>query len=80
MEKYSPLVFDQMIGRSVSTFQRRGREGLLEAYRSFANRRYYTHDDYPTVIGQKPKASPGLWATYGYSAQKLDLANTAYLT
>ncbi len=39
MEKYSPLVFDQMIGRSVSTFQRRGREGLLEAYRTFANRR-----------------------------------------
>ena len=69
MEKYSPLVFDQRIGRSVSTFQRWDREGVLEAHRSPANRRHYAHDDYLTVIKQKPKASPGSWATYGYPAQ-----------
>ena len=34
-----------------------------------ANRRHYAHDDYLTVIKQKPKASPGSWATYGYPAQ-----------
>ena len=79
MEMHFPLVFDQMIGRSVATFQRWDREGVLEAYRFFANRRYFTHDDYLTVIGQKPRASPGSWATYGYSAQKLDLANTVDL-
>jgi Predicted site-specific integrase-resolvase len=36
--------------------QRWDREGIFKAYRSPTNRRYYTHDHYLEVIGQKAKA------------------------
>jgi predicted site-specific integrase-resolvase len=76
MDMYPPRIFGRMIGRSVSTLQRWDREGVLVARRSPTNRRYYTHDDYLTVIGQKPKEP----RTVAYvrvisAAQKPDLVN-----
>ena len=65
-----------MIGRSVSTLQRWDREGVLEAHRSPTNRRYYTHDDYLAIIGQKPKEPRTVaYVRVSSAAQKPDLAN-----
>lgn len=43
---YKPKAFGQLIGRSVLTLQRWDRKGILRAYRSPTNRRYYTHQQY----------------------------------
>ena len=41
-----------MIGKSVKTLQRWDRDGVLVAYRSPSNRRYYTHAQYLEYLGQ----------------------------
>lgn len=43
---YAPREFARLIGRSVKTLQRWDRAGILHAYRSLTNRRYYTHSQY----------------------------------
>ncbi len=43
---YAPREFARLIGRSVATLQRWDRQGILKAYRSPTNRRYYTHTQY----------------------------------
>lgn len=43
---YAPREFGKLIGRSVATLQRWDRAGILKAYRSPTNRRYYTHSQY----------------------------------
>ena len=43
---YAPREFARLIGRSVKTLQRWDREGVLKAFRSPTNRRYYTHTQY----------------------------------
>ena len=43
---YAPREFARLIGRSVKTLQRWDREGILKAYRSPTNRRYYTQSQY----------------------------------
>jgi DNA-binding transcriptional MerR regulator len=43
---YAPREFARLIGRSVATLQRWDRLGILHAYRSPTNRRYYTHTQY----------------------------------
>lgn len=43
---YAPREFGKLIGRSVATLQRWDRQGILKAYRSPTNRRYYTHTQY----------------------------------
>jgi putative resolvase len=50
---YKPHEFGKLINRTTSTLQRWDREGHLVAHRTPANRRYYTHDQYLTVIGQQ---------------------------
>ncbi|MHB1762650.1 MAG: IS607 family transposase [Acidimicrobiales bacterium] len=76
MDTYPPRVFGRMIGRSVSTLQRWDRDGVLKAHRSPTNRRYYTHDDYLAVIGQKPKEPRVVaYVRVSSAAQKPDLAN-----
>lgn len=56
MEKtYQPLEFGKLIGRTTQTLQRWDRLGILKAHRTPTNRRYYTHDQYLQVIGQKAK-------------------------
>jgi putative resolvase len=56
---YKPKQFAQMIGCSVSTLQRWDREGILKAYRTPTNRRYYTHEQYLAFRGQKPESERG---------------------
>lgn len=43
---YAPREFGKLIGRSVATLQRWDRQGILKAYRSPTNRRYYTRTQY----------------------------------
>ena len=52
---YSPKEFGLLIGRTTKTLQRWDREKILKAHRSVTNRRYYTHDQYLEVVGQKAK-------------------------
>jgi Predicted site-specific integrase-resolvase len=53
---YSPREFGALISRTTQTLQHWDREGILKAHRSPTKRRYYTHDRYLEVIGQKAKA------------------------
>jgi putative resolvase len=43
---YDIADFAKMIGVSVKTLQRWDRKGILKAYRTPTNRRYYTHAQY----------------------------------
>ena len=43
---YSPKQFGKLIGKSVNTLQKWDRQGILHAFRSPTNRRYYTHEQY----------------------------------
>src|SRR5215469_1628497 len=43
---YSPKHFGELIGKSVNTLQKWDRKGILPAFRSPTNRRYYTHAQY----------------------------------
>ena len=53
MEKiYNVTEFADMIGKSVKTLQRWDRDGVLTAYRSPSNRRYYTHTQYLEYMGE----------------------------
>lgn len=52
---YSPREFGSLIGRTTNTLQRWDRAGLLKAHRSMTNRRYYTHEQYLEVVGQKSR-------------------------
>lgn len=52
---YSPGEFGALIGKTTKTLQRWDRKGILKAHRSITHRRYYTHDQYALVTGQKAK-------------------------
>ena len=52
---YAPREFGKLIARTTQTLQRWDRRGILKAHRTPTNRRYYTHDQYLQVIGQKAK-------------------------
>ena len=52
---YSPAKFGSLIGRTTTTLQRWDREGILKSHRTITNRRYYTHEQYLQVMGQKTK-------------------------
>jgi putative resolvase len=43
---YSPKHFGKLIGKSVNTLQKWDRKGILPAFRSPTQRRYYTHEQY----------------------------------
>jgi len=43
---YSPKQFGKLIGKSVNTLQKWDRKGILPAFRSPTNRRFYTHEQY----------------------------------
>lgn len=49
---YNISEFGELINKSVITLQRWDREGILHAYRSPSNRRYYTHTQYLEYIGK----------------------------
>ncbi len=47
MEKmYSVSQFATLLGKSVKTLQRWDKAGILKAYRTPTNQRYYTHTQY----------------------------------
>jgi len=74
---YSPKEFGALIGKSVITLQKWDRKGILKAYRSPTNRRYYTHDQYLQYRGLVAQEQ-GLTIVYSRIsavAQKPDLAN-----
>jgi putative resolvase len=50
---YSPREFGLLVGKTTKTLQRWDRQGVLKAHRSITHRRYYTHDQYVLVTGQK---------------------------
>ena len=50
---YKPKEFAELLGVSVSTIQRWDKKGLLVAYRTPTNRRYYTYEQYLKYIGDK---------------------------
>ena len=52
---YSPKEFGLLIGKTTKILQRWDRQRILKAHRSITNRRYYTHDQYLSVTGQKAK-------------------------
>lgn len=46
IKNYKPKEFSELVGVSVKTLQRWDRDGILKAYRTPTNRRYYTVDQY----------------------------------
>ena len=48
---YKPKEVAELIGVSVKTLQRWDKKGLLVAYRTPTDRRYYTHEQYLKYIG-----------------------------
>ena len=52
---YSPREFGALVGKTTKTLQRWDREGILTAHRTLTNRRYYVHDQYLKIVGQKAK-------------------------
>lgn len=77
MEKtYPPREFGKLIGRTTQTLQRWDRLGILKAHRTPTNRRYYTHDQYLQVIGQKAKKQQIVaYCRVSSAGQKADLDN-----
>ena len=71
---YPPREFGRLIGRTTQTLQRWDRLGILQAHRTPTNRRYYTHDQYLQVIGQKAKAQQIVaYCRVSSAGQKADL-------
>lgn len=74
---YDVTEFAEMIGKSVKTLQRWDREGILEAYRSPTNRRYYTQAQYNKYMGFEESAIKAnvIYARASTKNQKDDLEN-----
>jgi len=73
---YSPKHFGKRIGKSVNTLQKWDRKGILPAFRSPTNRRYYTHEQYLQYRGLI-SAEQGLviaYARVSSPSQQKDLA------
>ena len=81
MEKqYKPKDFAELINVSVKTLQRWDNEGVLHAFRSPTNRRYYTHSQYLAYIGASSKMEENkrkvvIYARVSNRGQKDDLTN-----
>jgi DNA-binding transcriptional MerR regulator len=50
--KYKPKEFAELLKISVKTLLRWDNEGILNAYRTPTDRRYYTHEQYLAYIGE----------------------------
>jgi putative resolvase len=73
---YSPKQFGKLIGKSVNTLQKWDRKGILRAFRTPTNRRYYTHEQYLQYRGLI-SSERGLVIVYvrvSSPSQKKDLA------
>ncbi len=75
---YKPSEFAELINISVRTLQRWDNEGILKAFRTPSNRRYYTYDQYLSYMGIKSsevKRKTVLYARVSTSNKKDDLKN-----
>ena len=71
---YSPREFGSLVGRTTNTLQRWDRAGILKAHRTLTNRRYYTHEQYLEIVGQKAKQRKLVtYCRVSSSGQKKDL-------
>jgi putative resolvase len=71
---YPPREFGSLIGRTTNTLQRWDRQGVLKAHRTPTGRRYYTHNQYLEVIGQKSsKKRLVVYCRVSSAGQKKDL-------
>src|SRR4051812_16145192 len=76
MDIFKPGDFGKKIGRSVSTLQKWDRAGKLKARRTPTNRRFYTDEDFRTVMRLEPSEIERVSYTYcrvSSSGQKNDL-------
>ena len=73
---YSPKQFGKLIGKSVNTLQKWDRKGILPAFRSPTNRRYYTHEHYLAYRGliSSEQGLVIVYARVSSPGQKKDLA------
>ena len=73
---YSPKHFGKLIGKSVNTLQKWDRKGILPAFRSPTNRRYYTHEQYLQYRGLISSAQGRVivYTRVSSPSQKKDLA------
>jgi putative resolvase len=73
---YSPKQFGKLIGKSVNTLQKWDRKGILPAFRSPTNRRYYTHEQYLQYRGliSSEQGKVIVYARVSSPSQKKDLA------
>ncbi len=71
---YSPREFGSLICKTTKTLQRWDRMGILKAHRSITQRRYYTHDQYLQITGQKAKKRQlAAYCRVSSASQKKDL-------
>ena len=73
---YSPKQFGKLIGKSVNTLQKWDRKGILPAFRTPTNRRYYTHEQYLEYRGliSSDHGKTIAYARVSSPSQKKDLA------
>lgn len=75
---YKPKDFAELLGVSVKTLQRWDRNGILKAYRTPTDRRYYTYDQYLQFKGiqnEEDKRDIIIYARVSTRNQKDDLKN-----
>lgn len=75
---YKPAAFAELLGVSVKTLQRWDKDGVLKAYRTPTDRRYYTYDQYLQFKGLKVKDDVRqvvIYSRVSTRAQKDDLRN-----
>ncbi len=76
---YSPREMAKLINVSVKTLQRWDKKGLLPAYRTPTDRRYYTHEQYLNYVGssniKKNNKSIVIYARVSNPGQKDNLDN-----
>ena len=78
-KQYKINEFAKMINVSVRTLQRWDNEGILKAFRTLTDRRYYTHTQYLAYIGEslqgKIKGKTIIYTRVSGRGQKDDLVN-----
>lgn len=73
---YKPHEFAELLNISVKTLQRWDREGILHAFRTPTNRRYYTYEQYLEYKGMsKNEKKVVIYTRVSTSNQKEDLKN-----
>lgn len=81
MRTYTLGEFACLTGKATSTLQRWDRTGVLTAHRTMTNRRYYTHDQYLSVMGLPPQPATApdkrivIYARVSSRNQRDNLAN-----